>query len=375
MQFTVGIAVLGCGTVGSQVADRLQRDRHALEHTTGVRYELCGVAIRDAAKDRPGSLERRLFTRDARALIDDPKVDVVVELIGGTAEAAPLVEHALERGRHVVTANKDLIGTQGPRLRALADVRGVALRFDAAVAGAIPLLRTLGEALAGDEVRSVAGVVNGTCTFVLEAMERGASLPEALACARELGYAEADARNDLDGTDAAHKLAAIAQLAFGLAVISPRIACRGIAAVAPYDIDRARRLGRRIRLVAATARTRYGIAAEVAPVLVAAGHEFGRTAGVENVVIVDARDAGRLTLRGAGAGGCATASAVLGDVVAVLRSIEHRGAGVRGRGRALDPVPRVTPFFDSPVRFPDLTHFPVWDDAPLAAALATRASA
>ena len=375
MNVTVGIALLGCGTVGAEVADRLERERDAIERAAGVRYELCGVAIRDAAKDRPDSLERRLFTRDAVALIEDSRVDIVVELIGGTAEAASFVERALDRGRHVVTANKDVIGTQGPRLRALAAARSAALRFDAAVAGAIPVLRTLDEALAGDEVVAVAGIVNGTCGFVLDAMERGASFDEALACARELGYAEADATNDLDGTDAAHKLAAVAQLAFGLAVISPRIRRRGIVGITAGDVAEARAMDMRLRLVAATARTDGGIRAEVAPVLVPAAHEFARTQGAENVVHIFARDAGRLSLHGAGAGGRATASAVLGDVVAVLRDVaERRDVTARARYARLDPALDVTPFFERN-EHATLREFPRWDDAAIAPAPAARASA
>ncbi len=376
MNVTVGIGLLGCGTVGSEVADRLERERDAIERAAGVRYELCGVAIRDAAKDRPDSLERRLFTRDAVALVDDARVDLVVELIGGSTEAAGLVERALDRGRHVVTANKDVIGTQGPRLRALAATRAVALRFDAAVAGAIPLLRTIGEALAGDEVRAVAGILNGTCGFILEAMERGASFEEALACARDLGYAESDASNDVEGTDAAHKLAAIAQLAFGVAVISPRIRRRGILGVSARDIEAAAASGMRLRLLAATARTDRGIAAEVAVALVPREHEFARTEGAENVAHVVARDAGRLSLRGSGAGGRATASAVLGDVVAVLRELgERRDFSARQRFPALEPALDVAPFFERHRRLDALPDFPVWDDEAIAGALRPEACA
>ena len=374
MRVTVGIALLGCGTVGAEVADRLERERDAIERAAGVRYALCGVAIRDAAKDRPDSLERRLFTRDAVALVDDPRVDLVIELIGGSTDAASLLERALDRGRHVVTANKDVIGTQGPRLRALAAMRSAALRFDAAVAGAIPLLRTLSEALAGDEVLAVSGIVNGTCGFILDAMECGASFDEALACAQELGYAEADASNDLNGTDAVHKLAAIAQISFGLAVISPRIRHQGILGITSSDVAEARALGMRLRLVAATSRSDRGIAAEVAPVLVPEQHEFARTRGAENVVHVLARDAGRLSLRGAGAGGRATASAVLGDVVAVLRAIgERRDFSVRERFAPLDPALDVTPFFEQHARSDALPHYRVWDDDAVTGAIASNA--
>lgn len=364
MKTTVGVGLLGCGTVGSNVADRLQRERDAIERRSGVRYELRAIAIADSLKRRSSALERRLFTRDARSVVDDPQVDLVIEVIGATADAAELVERALERGRHVVTANKDLVGEHGPRLQALAASRRVALRFEAAVGGAVPVLRTLDEALAGDEVLFAAGVLNGTCTAIGSAMEHGAAFEDALAEAQRLGYAESDPSNDVDGIDAAHKLAIVAQLAFGRAVTSPRIRRTGIRAISQADVARARLLGLRIRLVAAALRTENGVLAEVAPVLVPADHEFGRTEGAQNVVEVVARDAGRLVLRGAGAGGAATGSAVLGDVVSVLRALgQGRGFDLRARTTPLESASYVEPFFDRLARLPELPGFPVWDDA------------
>jgi homoserine dehydrogenase len=354
---TIGIGLLGCGTVGANVADRLQRERHEIQRRSGVRYELRAIAIRDPHKERPGSLDRQLFTRNARSVVDDPHVDLVVELIGGMDDAASLVERALQRGRHVVTANKDLLGTQGPRLRALAASRGAVLRFEAAVGGAIPILRTLGEALAGDDVVGVTGVLNGTCTSILSAMERGAEFGAALATAQRLGYAESDPANDIDGTDAAHKLAIIAQVAFGLAVISPRIRRSGITAVTQRDVARAQMLGFRIRLVAAAHKSDSGMLAEVAPVLIPRDHEFARTADAENAIAVVARDAERIVLRGPGAGGPATASAVLGDVVHVLR-----GAS-RHRDASLAPALEIRPWFERLERIPELSAYPIWDDA------------
>jgi homoserine dehydrogenase len=370
MQLTVGIGLLGCGTVGANVANRLQQERDAIERRTGVRYELRAIAIRDPQKPRPHSLDPKLFTRDARAIVDDPRVDLVIELIGGTNDAAELVERALERGRHVVTANKDLLATQGPRLSALAASRGATLRYEAAVAGAIPIVRTLDDALAGDEVFAVAGVVNGTCTSILSAMEGGASYEEALADAQRLGYAESDPTNDVDGIDAAHKLALLVQLAFGLAVISPRIRRHGVSAITQRDVARARMLGLRLRLVAAAVRSASGTFAEVAPVLVREEHEFARTNGSDNVVRVATRDAGTLVLRGAGAGGPATASAVLGDIVSVLRAIaEHHRIGHRGRFSSAEPAIDVEPFFAKLPRIPELSEYPVWDDEILRARL------
>ena len=371
---TAGIGLLGCGTVGAAVADRLQRSRDLIGRRSGVGYELRGVAIRDTEKTRPRSLDAQLFTRDARAIVDDPQVNLIVECIGGTTDAAELIERALERGRHVVTANKDLIATQGPRLGALAAARGVTLRFEAAVAGAIPIVRTLTDALAGDRVTAVAGVLNGTTTAILSAMEAGKDYAAALAQAQRDGFAEADPISDVDGIDAAHKLALLVQLAFGLAVISPRIRRTGIATIAPRDIAAARMLGWRIRLLAAAVRTSAGAIAEVGPVLIPETHDFARTSGPENVVRVSARDAGVLMLRGTGAGGAATASAVLGDVVTVLRAIGQRpDLARRGRTAELDPAIAVAPLFATLPRTSELPRYPLWNDAYLTDAPASPA--
>ncbi|MGA9944476.1 MAG: homoserine dehydrogenase [Candidatus Cybelea sp.] len=376
MKLTVGVALLGCGTIGASVADALAHARDTIERRTGVGYELRGVAIRDPHKQRPAALERRLFTHDSRSIVEDPSVGLVVELIGVTTDAAELLERALDRGCHVVTANKDLLATQGPRLRALAASRGAELRFEAAVGGAIPIVRTLEEALAGDEILSIAGVLNGSCTSILSAMESGASFDEATALARRLGYAEADPTNDVDGHDAAHKLALLAQLAFGLAVVSPRIRRTGIGAITQRDVARARMLGLHVRLVAAMALHKRGLVAEVAPVLVPEEHEFARTAGAENVVQIVARDAGRLVLRGSGAGAAATRSAVMGDVVAVLRGLRHRRDPIaRSHQLALDPAIDVEPFFANLARVAEVPHLQLWDDAVTTAPAAALANA
>lgn len=363
MNISIGIGLLGCGTVGAAVADRLQRDRDAIERCSGVRYELSAIAVRDTGKPRPSSLDGALFTRDARAVIDDPRVDCIVECIGGTSEAAEFVERALDRGRHVITANKDLLATQGARLRALAALRGVTLRFEAAVAGAVPIVRTLAEALAGDRVTSISGVVNGTCTSILSAMENGADYADAVAEAQRLGYAETDPTHDVDGVDASHKLALLMQLAFGLAAISPRIRRNGITSVTRRDVSRARILGLRIRLIAAATRGPGGARAEVGPVLLPEDHDFARTLGAQNVIRVRARDAGTLALRGNGAGGIATSSAVIGDVVSVLRAIkEGHGMALRRCLRAYEPALNVEPFLASMPRVSELPNYPRWTD-------------
>lgn len=363
MKFSVGIGLLGCGTVGGSVAERLHNEKPAIEGRSGVRYEVRGIAVRDDRKPRAASLPRDSFTTHAAAVVDDPHVDLVIECVGGTTDAAELVERALDRGRHVVTANKDLLATQGPRLAAIAAARGVTLRYEAAVGGAVPIVRSLDDALAGDAVHAVAGVFNGTCTSILSAMEDGADFADALARAQSLGYAEADPQHDVDGTDAAHKLALLVQLGFNLAVLSPRIRRTGITAIERREVARARMLGFRIRLVAAAVRTVTGVDAEVAPLLIPQRHAFAQTSGPENVARVVARDAGTLELRGIGAGGTATASAVLGDVVSALRAIgERHDFSYRGRTHAMLPALDVRPLFDAFSRHPELPHLAVWDD-------------
>jgi homoserine dehydrogenase len=366
MQLKIGIGLLGCGTVGESVAVRLQSEHEAIERRGGVRYELRAIAVRNERKVRAATLRPELFTSDALAVVEDPQNDLLIECIGGTGEAADLVERALDRGRHVVTANKDLLATQGPRLQAIAASRGVTLRYEAAVGGAIPIVRSLEDALAGDEVRAIAGVFNGTCTSILSAMEDGATYADALARAQKLGYAEADPSNDVDGVDAAHKLALLIQLAFGLAVLSPRIRRSGIAGVTRRDIARAKMLGLRIRLVAAAIRTPDGVLAEVAPLLVPEQHPFAKARGAENVARVIARDAGDLELRGAGAGGAAPPAANVGDVVSALRAIGERHDFSRGgRVRALESALEVLPLFDALPHHQELPAFPIWDDEQL----------
>ncbi len=364
MDCTVGIGLLGCGTVGASVAQRLLSEREAIERRSGVRYKLQAIAIANPSKPRPASIDPALFTKNARAVIDDPRVDLIIEAIGGTHDASELLEYALERGRTVVTANKDLIATQGPRLFALAHSRGARLRYEAAACGAIPVIRVLDDALAGDSVYAFGGVVNGTCTYILSQMERGEDYDVALARAQELGFAEVDPTSDVEGLDAAHKLALLMQLAFQMAVISPRLRRSGISQVSKRDVARAQMLGYRIRLVAAATRNGNAASGEVAPVLVPETHPFALASGPENVVRVVSRDAGALLLSGTGAGGFPTASAVLGDVVTALRDIANQRAV---NYPALDPALDVAPLFANLARHPELPRYPVWDDALLEA--------
>jgi homoserine dehydrogenase len=283
-----------------------------------------------------------LFTEDAAKLASDPTIDVVIECIGGTGVAATFVVAALEAGKHVVTANKDLLATRGPELRALAASRGVTIAYEAAVGGAIPIVRTIAESLAGEEILEVGGVLNGTTNFILSEMFAGATYASALAQAQRLGFAEVDPTSDVAGIDAAHKLAILAQLAFRRGLVTHEIPRTGITAIARDDHALAKRAAWRIKLIGC-ARADASI---VTPAYVRTDHPFAQPVGPQNCIRVTGRSSGSLTFAGTGAGSAPTASSVVGDVVAVLRRISAgRNAGVTTadqqlasvRGDALEP--------------------------------------
>jgi homoserine dehydrogenase len=320
----VRIALLGCGTVGSGVARLLVNSTSSVPARSGVDYWLAGIAVRSLAKPRPAEIPADLFSEDARALALDPTIDVVIECIGGTGVAAELVVAALESGKHVVTANKDLLATRGPELRALAASNGVTIAYEAAVGGAIPIVRTIAESLAGEEILEVGGVLNGTTNFILSEMFDGSSYHSALAQAQRLGFAESDPTNDVEGIDAAHKLAILAQLAFRRGLVTPEIPRTGITSLSPADHSLAKRADWRLKLIGC-ARADASI---VTPAYVPIAHPFAQPSGPQNCIRVTGRSSGSLTFAGTGAGSDPTASSVVGDVVAVL----HRIAAGRNVG-------------------------------------------
>lgn len=307
-----GVGLLGCGTVGSGVARRLLASHPGL---------IRAIAVRDPRK--PRDVAWHDFAADAFDVVDDPGVRVVVECIGGLGLARELVLRAIARGKDVVTANKDLIATEGPWLAAFATRTGATLRYEAAVGGAIPIVRALNGALANEDVLEIGGVLNGTTNFVLDAMESGAEYGEALAEAQRLGFAEADPRSDVDGHDAAHKLAILAGLAFRRPALSPALARRGIGGISRDDVRAGAEHGLRLKLVAVARRVGDAIEAGVTPAYVSEEHPFARARGAENVVRVLGRGCGPLVFSGAGAGGDATASAVVADVLAALDARAH----------------------------------------------------
>jgi homoserine dehydrogenase len=299
------VALLGCGTVGGGVLARLLA-RPDL-------FRVTGVAVREPDRDRFPLIPRHLRSADPTALVERD-ADVVVELLGGREPARSLIARALEKGRHVVTANKALLADEVETLSALAARRGVSLRFSAAVGGALPALEAVRRAAAEGTVQSVVGVLNGTCNFVLDRCAAGATLAEAVALAREAGYAEADPTLDLDGSDAAQKLSLLAREAFGVDLPWKSIPRRGIADLDECAPAEALRRGRRVRLVAAVERVDGGLRASVQPVDLSPDHPFTWTVGAENALVVQLANGGRIELAARGAGRWPTTEAVMADL-------------------------------------------------------------
>jgi len=343
------IALLGCGVVGSQVARLLGEQAGDLSARAGGPLEIAGIAVRRPELDRIGGVDESLLTTDAAALVTRPDVDLVVELIGGIEPARSLLLAALESGKSVVTANKALLASDGAALHRAASANGADLYYEAAVAGAIPLLRALRESLAGDAVRRVLGIVNGTTNFILDRMDSlGSDFGTALAQAQRLGYAEADPTADVQGHDAAAKAAILAGLAFHTQITSADVYTEGIAAVTADDIASARALGFVIKLLAICERCDGGVSVRVHPAMIPRVHPLAAVHEAYNAVFVEAEAAGRLMFYGAGAGGQPTASAVLGDIVAVAR---NRRAGLRGPEPATYAELPVVPMADALTRY------------------------
>src|SRR6201997_700162 len=321
------VALLGCGVVGTQVARLLGEQADDLAVRTGARLELAGIAVRRIAHARPG-VDPALLTTDAAGLATRPDVDIVIEVIGGIEPARSLILAAMEAGKSVVTANKALLAEHGEQVDAASRAFGTDLYYEAAVAGAIPILRPLRESLAGDTVHRVLGIVNGTTNFILDRMDTsGADFAESLEEAQALGYAEPDPTADVEGFDAAAKACILAGLAFHTTVTAADVHREGITEVTAADIGSARALGRVVKLLAICERCDGGVAVRVHPAMIPRSHPLAAVGGAYNAVFVEAHSAGRLMFYGAGAGGTPTASAGLGDIVAVAR---NRLAGTRG---------------------------------------------
>jgi len=328
----VRVALLGCGTVGTEVARLLISHADDLAARVGAPLELVGIAERTLDAPRDPAIDRGLLTTDWAGLV--ARADIVIELIGGLEPARTMQLQAIAGGASVVTANKELLGKDGPTLYAAAEAAGVDLYFEAAVGGAIPLIRPVRESLAGDRITRVLGIVNGTTNYVLDQMATtGEELGQAVKQAQEHGYAEADPTADVEAYDAAAKVAILASLAFHTRVSTADVYREGITAITPEDVAWAAETGHVIKLLAVAERTpadgggSSGIVVRVHPALVPNEHPLAGVRGAFNAVFVEAEAAGPLMFYGKGAGGVPTASAVLGDVVTIARHLVHGGRG------------------------------------------------
>ena len=319
---TIGIGLLGAGTVGGTLIHRLVEEHAAIAAKTGLDLQVRAVAVRDPAKQRGFDATGVTITTDATSVIDDAAVDLVVEVMGGQDPAGPLVLRALEAGKPVVTANKELIAAQGSELISAAERSGVALLFEAAVGGGIPIIRPLSETLAGEKITRVMGIVNGTTNFILTRMsEEGTAYADALQQAQDLGYAEPDPTADVSGADAAAKAAILASLGFGTWVGLDHVPHTGITEITAADIRYAADLGYAIKLLGIAEDTGSGVSARVHPVLIPTDHPLASIRGATNAIFIEGPAIDQLLFAGPGAGGEPTATAVLGDVIDAAREI------------------------------------------------------
>ena len=348
-QRTLTVGVLGAGTVGSQVIRLLTEQADDFAARSGARLEITGVAVRDVNAPRDFAVLQDLLTDDATAVATGN--DLVIELIGGIEPARTLILAAFKAGASVITGNKALIAAHGPELYTAAAAAGTDFYYEAAVAGAIPVVYALRESMAGDRVTTVMGIVNGTTNFILDAMSsKGLSYEEALKQAQDLGFAEADPTADVEGLDAAAKCSILASLAFHTRVGIDDVAVEGISNITKEDMEEAARVGHTIKLLAIAERRigedgREGVAMRVHPAQVPSDHPLASVDGAFNAILVEGENAGRLMFYGQGAGGAPTASAVLSDLVAAAH---HRAFG----GHA----PRESVYAHLPILDPGSTH-------------------
>jgi homoserine dehydrogenase len=323
------IGLAGLGTVGTAVVRLIERQRDALAASCGRPIEIVAATARSKGKDRGIDLGRLRWVADAVTLAGDPDVDVLVELMGGEGDPAKsAIAAALANGKSVVTANKALLARHGVELAELAERHGVALNFEAAVAGGIPIIKTLREGLVGNALTRIYGILNGTCNYILTRMERESlAFGDCLKDAQRLGYAEADPSFDIEGHDTAQKLAILASLAFGTRVDPEAVYVEGISSITPEDLQAADELGYRIKLLGVAVKTDNGIEQRVHPTMVPKGSAIAQVMGVTNAVTIDADAVREITLVGPGAGGEATASAVVSDIADIARGVRMQPFG------------------------------------------------
>jgi len=328
---TISIGMLGCGVVGSQVARLLQSDEQELSERSGALLVLKKIGVRSTSA-REG-INPSMITTDLNSIVSDPEINIVIEVMGGIEPARTLILEAIKNKKSVITANKALLATHGHELFNAADAAKVDLYYEAAVAGAIPIIRSMRESLAGDQITRVMGIVNGTTNYILTKMaEEGRDFNDVLKEAQALGYAEADPTADIEGHDAAAKAALLASLAFHSTVTIDEVYCEGISAITIDDVNAAKAMGSVIKLLAIAELTlKDEISVRVHPVMLPNSHPLASVRNAFNAVYVESEAAGQLMFYGRGAGGAPTASAILGDLVAVTR---HRAYSTVGYGES-----------------------------------------
>ena len=326
---SVRVGLIGCGIVGGATAQILLEHAAELSQRAGVPIEIGKVAVRSLTKARAVTLDPGLWTTDALEVVNDPDIDVVVEVMGGIEPARDLILAALANGKHVVTANKELLANLGKELMDAAEAAGRDLLFEAAVGGGIPIIRPLKESLAGDRVKRVTGIVNGTTNFILTRMsETGETFSEALGEAERLGYTELDPSADIEGFDAAAKLAILASIAFNARVLAGDVNREGITRVTPDDISAAHELGYEVKLLAVAEAQDGKVSVHVNPAMIPRTHPLASVRDVFNAVFVEGEKSGELMFFGRGAGGGPTGSAVVGDIIEIARNIQSGGRSV-----------------------------------------------
>ncbi|RJQ65390.1 MAG: homoserine dehydrogenase [Desulfobacteraceae bacterium] len=324
----INIGLLGCGTVGTGVVKILIENADLLDARVGARLHLKRVADIDIKRDRGVRFEEGVLTTDARSVADDPEIDIILEMIGGQGIAKELMLRAIRNGKHVVTANKALLASQGNEIFQAAANRGVDLAYEASVGGCMPIIKTLREALVGNRIKSMTGILNGTCNYILTKIEEeGISFQAALSDAQAKGFAEADPALDVEGHDTAHKLTILTSLAYGTEVDLNDIYIEGISDITPMDIHFAAQFGYKIKLLAIGKNFGHGIEARVHPTMIPLSNPLSNVSGTLNAVTVAGDAIDRIMLYGHGAGMMPTASAVISDTVDIARNLLHGAVG------------------------------------------------
>lgn len=318
----INIGMLGCGTVGTGVAKILIENKDLISSRVGAFLNLKSVADIDITSDRGLQFDKGVMTTDSYKVVTDPDIDIILEMIGGETIAKELILKAIESGKHVVTANKALLANQGHEIFRAAEEKGVDLTFEASVGGCMPIIKSLRESLVGNKIKSMIGILNGTCNYILSKItDDGSTFKEALAEAQEKGYAEADPKLDVEGYDAAHKLALLISLAYGMEIDLSNIYIEGISSITPMDIEYAGQFGYRIKLLAISKNRGNAVEARVHPTMIPFDNILSNVNGSLNAITISADAVGDILLSGRGAGMMPTASSVVSDTVDLARNI------------------------------------------------------